>query len=358
MRYTVLTILFLSWILSISAQNNCENQLGVWLWRLEQTGLNHSALAFNLQARDIKRIYVKVADGTADSLAWDELVDVSLVEEYKEQGISPWGWSYNYPTSDFELQAEALYQAAKTGYEGFVVDVEMEFDGDAFSLNELFSEFFAAKQRAIADGHATRDFQLYCTTWGNPKDHNFSIATINPYVDGFMPQTYVELWGQSFVDNLRFWIEEGNREYSELGATKPIHHIASTATDRMTTERIDEFMRISGPETSLWRIPGSSVPFTLWERWNEVDWDREFCDVTSTAEISANPITSLYPNPTDGLVYFSDGKPHSIVILDTYGRLIFWAEDPINSIDLSTYDNGLYLLYLDYGREPIKVVKQ
>ncbi len=341
-----------------SAQNDNCSQLGVWVWHIEQTGMTHAQLANNLSNRGIQRAFVKVADGTNNPDNWPEVTDRQLVSDYKDEGLSIWGWSYNYPTSDFNLQAEALYQAAATGYDGFIVDVEMEFDNKPQALDDLFSAFNEAKLRAIEDGHTTSDFQLYCTTWGNPKDHLFSISSIDPYVDGFMPQTYVEFWGPSFVSDISFWIEEGNKEYAELGATKPIHHIVSTVTGVMTSDLIDEFIEASGAETSIWRVPGSSVPISVWEDWNEVNWSRSFCMPSSTNSIlTQKDNITIYPNPTSGMLYLN--RPVSgYIILNLFGREVLKSNQMIDFIDLSSLQTGLYLLQINNSHNTIKIIMQ
>lgn len=341
-RYTFIIVLF-TLCSCLSAQSEECNKLGVWLWHIEDTGFSHRPLANNLSLRNINRVYAKVADGRIDSTRWPELVDKKLVSTYKEYDVEPWAWSYNYQ-NNYSRQAEALYYAAKTGYLGFVVDVEMEFDGEAAELDSIFSAFYAAKQRAIDDGHASEDFKLYVTTWGNPKDHNYSISSIDPYVDGYMPQTYVEYWGQSYVENITYWIEEGNREYAELGATKPIHHIASTATGVMTPEHIDEFILASGAETSLWRVPGGSVSQEVWQDWYKVDWEIDFCMDTDTYEIRDDVLGYVFPNPTSGIMNHTYGTEEIISFFDLVGNKVLETAGLSGRLNLDVLPPGIYYL--------------
>jgi len=333
--------------------NDC-NQLGVWLWHVERTGFTHDILAYNLASADVKRVYVKVADGRVNPTRWTELVDRELVDTYRAAGVSPWAWSYNY-TDNYEEQARAVYMAAETGYDGFVVDVEMEFDGKAQELEQLFAAFHDSKLQAIADGYADEDFSLYVTTWGNPKDHNFSITSMDPYVDGYMPQTYVEYWGTSYVNNITYWIQEGNREYKELGATKPIHHIASTATGVMTPELIDEFIAASGPETSLWRVPGGGVDFSVWEDWNQVDWNKDFCESTSIVPVQSSPL--LYPNPFRESLFIGDYSNSSYRLYNLMGELVMKLEKGWN-YNLEALPAGSYILKFNSKATPQLVIKQ
>lgn len=99
------------------------------------------------------------------------------------------------------LQAEVLYMDAQTWYDDFVVDVERQFVGKPDEAAAFFESFYNARQKAILDVIINEDFQIYCTTWGNSKDQDFPISSIVPFVDSYMPQTYVEIWGQSYIEN-------------------------------------------------------------------------------------------------------------------------------------------------------------
>ncbi len=298
----LLVCLLLCGSLSIYAQEDC-NKLGAWLWFIEITGYDsHEELADKLSSVGANRIYVKVADGGIDSSTWPELVDENLIQAYQAKGLEVWGWSYNYPGNEIN-QAKALYRAAQNGYEGFVVDVEMEFDGNPNAISALFEAFSNERQRAIDDGIVVDTFNLYVTTWGNPMDHNFPISSMDPYVTGYMPQTYVEQWGQSFVDNLEYWIDVGNEEYANLGATKGIHHIIAAENGDITPQNVNDFFRASGRESSLWRIPGGGVSLDIWNMWEQVNWDMDFCETTSTKDNQESFNLNLFPNPSREYVY-------------------------------------------------------
>ena len=64
---------------SSSAQVECANKLGAWIWYVELTGMNtHGEVADSLSSVGIKRVYTKVADGSVDSIWWTEIVDRDL----------------------------------------------------------------------------------------------------------------------------------------------------------------------------------------------------------------------------------------------------------------------------------------
>lgn len=324
-------------------QADC-NKLGAWLWYIEISGFGtHEKLADSLRLAGVKRIYVKVADGRPNPAVWPELLDKAVVQAYASRGLEVWGWSYNYPGNEAE-QATALRIAAETGYQGFVVDVESEFDNKPTALNTLFSAFQKERDRVRALGPATSDFKLYCTTWGNPTDHKFSIKDIDPFVDGHMPQTYVENWGGIYYTNMAYWIRYGTEEYRQLGATKPIHHIVSTEKGVITPEKINEFFTISGPESSIWVVPGTNTSFALWKStWKKVNWRMNFCTSgTVNGEIDTQTM-QVSPNPAHTQVQVHTPSPVKKGVLYNlqYQPLHAFTSNEVDVRDLPT---GLYLV--------------
>ncbi len=345
----ILIFLFISFspFFQLLAQNNetC-NKLGVWLWRFEQTGQpSHDNLARTISSMGGKRIYVKVADGGYNPDSWPTIADKDLLASYEIENVEAWAWSYNYP-GNVEAQAQALYEAAKTGYQGFVVDIEVEFNGEDETLEALMQAFYAERERAIADGYASVDFPFYVTTWGNPATHNFRIDIIDDYVDGFMPQTYVEEWAGLHLSAIEACIEEVKVEYASLGATKPLHHIVSTAQEILTAEEITEFFRIAGPETSLWRVPGGGVSTLIWDRWRDVDWDINFCQTVSTNTIVL-PRINLFPNPASESIEIDVSESAlkgQVEIYHQQGSMVLKKHFDGKAIDISSLAAGMYHL--------------
>ena len=251
------------------------NKLGAWLWYIDEQGVNrsHTQLADELAALGVKRIFIKIADGTQNCNLFVDVCSSTTAEIYKSRGIEPWAWAYNYP-NNYSTQADALYYAAQYGYVGFVSDVEVEFNNTSTALHNLFQAFTDARTDAQNDGHADSSFAIGATTWGNPLDQGMDVGIIDQYVDFHMPQTYVEVWGSSYMADPAYWIEVGNCEYRQLGAQKPIWHIVSTEYDQITPAQIEAFIAAAGPNTSVWRVPGGSVPQAVWNDWGNVDWER------------------------------------------------------------------------------------
>lgn len=262
---------------SIVGSNSANgNSLGIWLWYLENTGYSsHSTLAKDIASLGIKRVYVKVADGGYNPSSWPEVNNKALVDAYKAYGLEVWAWAYNYPGNEV-AQADALYYAAKTGYQGFVTDIEVEFDKKTTELHSFLGELTKARKQAVDHGYATTEFKIYCTTWGNPKDHGMRVDIIDQYVDAHMPQTYIEVWGSNYMANADYWVNKGTAEYRSLECKKPVHHIVSAEHQLIQAWQINEFINASGPETSLWRIPGGDTSLNIWNTIEAVNWKKDF----------------------------------------------------------------------------------
>ncbi len=363
LRFLFFSLFFLA-TLAANAQNSKCNKLGVWLWRLEYTNVKtHSDLADSLKRLGISRIYIKVVDGRAFD-KWTQHSDTALVKTYRKKGIDVWAWTYNYPNNEV-LQAAVVEKVAKTGYSGLVVDVEVEFDGDSLRLYKLFNAFGTARQNAINQGLATNTFEIRCTTWGNPDFHDFNLKAIDPFVQGYMPQTYVEQWGKTYTNNLEKWIDEGNKEYKKLGATKPIYHIVASENhpdsaakkNVITAVHLNRFIAKAGNETSVWAVP-QKVVNKIWNTWRGVSWKKDFpCPpVTNDSEIADFEQVSVFPNPFDELIQLKIDNEFvekiECQITDLNGKIVKWMTIlDTKSIQINTSDlnAGMYVLNLKNG---------
>jgi hypothetical protein len=347
MKRVVLFFLFAIGLnIGINAQQQhfttCDNKLGAWIWYLKLTKFkSYESLADTLASLGIKRIYIKLADGQIDSAKWPELKDPNVPQIFADRGIEAWGWSYNYPGNEYQ-QAKTLYHAAKAGYKGFVVDIEVQFNRKPAAASKLFYAFDKARDKAKAENLIGDDFKLYCTTWGNPRTHGFPIATINQYVDGFMSQTYVENWGNEHLFDIEGTIDAATKEYKSLGATKPVHHIVSTEKGIMSTDEINRFLSYAGGESSVWPVPGVNTSLLLWHTWNKIDWDYDFCH-TNRDEYVANmePKVKVYGKKNEIIV---EEPVSSIQILNNAGHIVAEIINPSTNIDISSLLRGRYVM--------------
>lgn len=235
-----------------------KNKFGIWLWFIEDTPFNsHEELALFLSNLGIKRIYIKVGEGKYNPDKWPEIVYNIIPNTYLKYGIEPWAWSYNYPGNEKE-QAKNLYFAAKIGYKGYVIDIEDEFENRKNETEKIFKEFLNTKQELLKKNIIDNNFKFYCTTFSNPKEKNIFINIIEKYVDGFMSQTYFEEWGENYFKDYKLWIDEINKEYLNLGCTKPVFHIISILKGKIPINILNDIISYAGKETSIWRIPSKN----------------------------------------------------------------------------------------------------
>jgi hypothetical protein len=300
-RHTLLTLLCFIFLYSCQSPKQevkvyhapGNNKLGAWLWYLHQTGYDsHEQLAFRMSNLGVKRMFIKVADGSKLD-RWPELDNCDIPKLYAKHNIEAWAWSYNYPGNE-KVQAEALRRAIRAGYTGFVVDIEKEFDGRPEAAEALFKEFYSVLHTSKAEGYTTDSFKLFCTTWGNPIQHNTPIKAIDPYVDAYMPQTYLETWGEEYKENPEYWLTAGNNEYKLSGATKPLHHIIATEQNNISSKIVNTFIRAAGAHTSIWRIPGGGVSTKVWQTWQDIDWDMDFTQPYSCSIMPYDVVNHQY----------------------------------------------------------------
>ncbi|MDE3245036.1 MAG: hypothetical protein KGN80_03035, partial [Acidobacteriota bacterium] len=199
-------------------------------------------------------------------------------------------------------QAGALLNAARNHFDGYVLDVETEFEtAPATLLGDFFGAFSEARDEAVRQGwiSSRAAFKLFCTTFGNvgsdlppaqahPLGGHFTAAQLqaaDAWVDGWMPQTYLEAWNQ--VKAPARFIAEGNRVYRACGVAKPIWHITQTEEGEATASDIEAFYSeaakaspLEGLQVSLWSIPnagqqnhaGQRVDLKIWDTQNRINW--------------------------------------------------------------------------------------
>jgi hypothetical protein len=338
-----------------------ENGLGIWLWYLDVTSFSsHAQLANELSSMGVKKIYIKVADGAYDPQTWPEINDVNLVNTYKNAGLDVIAWSYNRPGSE-RAQADALYYAAKTGYESFILDVEMEYNGKTTELHTLFQEFEQARQDAINAGYADSNFKIGCTTWGNPEDQGMHVEIIDQYVDYHMPQTYTEIW--DVLNYQEYYINKATQEYRDMGCNKPIYHICAAEIGKITSAQINEYISIAGPNTSIWSVPKANMHSAIWPVIKNVNWNsyynEEFYSSNNDTDMH---LGKIYPNPAKNTIFINTeaNKGVSFIrITSMSGQILFETDKMTESfINISNYKPGLYIVELtvDQSIEREKIV--
>ena len=81
---------------------------------------------------------------------------------------------------------------------------------------------------------------------------------------------------------------------------------------------------------------------------------------TSTVEVleEVSDLSMIYPNPSNGIFNIDKDILHQIKSLELYNtqgvKLQVWSSQISNSIDLSTYKSGVYLLKAQLGNGDMK----
>lgn len=259
-----------------------ENKLGAWIFYIDEPGLvhnNHQDMAAYLADTGVKRVFIKISDINyqwqnnkltftdtgVNCGVWQDACEPDNLQYYKDEGLEVWAWTYN-DVHSFEEQADMLEAAIKVGYDGFVMDIEVEFDGKSDLLKQLL-DAHQSRLNSLAD-ITPAHFKFTATSWGNPKDHAMDIGLIDQYVDAHLPQTYIEKWGGSYLTDIANAIRLGDCEYRDLGAQKPIWHIISHEDDILSAADFDQFINYAGPNVSIWRIASQDKMTEL----NAIDW--------------------------------------------------------------------------------------
>jgi hypothetical protein len=239
--------------------------------------VTHETLAPMLQRLGFGRIFVKIADGAGlkyGCAAFDACRGEAAV--YAQHGVQPIAWSYNYP-GDVAAQAEVLAIAARSGYAGYALDIEAEFDGKDTELRSLLQAFHDRRQQLYLDGDlAPGTFPIFVTTWGNPEYHRMNVGIIAEYADAHLPQVYLGEWSKDresgawtdrYLQDIASEIEKTRQEYDRLAAIKkPVYPILSIEAPNVTADHVNQFFRAGGPGTSLWQLPeGNDVQLSAWD---------------------------------------------------------------------------------------------
>ena len=82
-------------------------------------------------------------------------------------------------------------------------------------------------------------------------------------------------------------------------------------------------------------------------------------EVESADEVLYDNSFVAYPNPTDGIINLSEGLSN-VQLFDIAGRCVYSTPNVVNSIDLTDFDKGVYMLVANDGEKNIslKVVKK
>ncbi len=160
---------------------------GMWIWSLGRCeGGDPTAIAELAKAAELTHVIIKVADAAApfniDAKKGDLVAPV--VAALRGAGITVWGWQYIYAGADADPEAQAATAIARVrqlGMEGFVVNAEVEFNGQPEAATRYM--------QALRAGLPTLPIAL--SSFRFPKFHqDFPWKEFLAYCDINMPQVY------------------------------------------------------------------------------------------------------------------------------------------------------------------------
>jgi hypothetical protein len=157
---------------------------GIYLWQLPKSGgADPKTLVARLQAANIRRIYVKIADGTKTYPLSGVDYTKEVVAAARASNFAVWGWHYIYgksPNKEAEIAAD---QVSTFGLDGYIYNAEKEYrDNKRVAEAEIFVERLRELMGVLPLGFSSFKF---------PKLHpGLPWAELGGAADILMPQVY------------------------------------------------------------------------------------------------------------------------------------------------------------------------
>lgn len=253
---------------------NRGNHLGVWSEGLSGTGLDsHAELAERLATHGIKRLYLKVAEGSADCDLWPDNCDPEVPAAYHAEGVEVWAYGVARP-SDPEIQALALTLAADVGYDGYVIHLGADWSGQTDGLTYLLQAFRMEYDESIEADRVPDAWPLWVSVPGDAPSTDFALDTLSTYVTGYLPRVYGAEGGVDVTTDPQGAIEAVRCAFRDAGVTLPMHVVGDSTSGELSAAESDTFLTTAGEEGSLWKVPDETDRANVWATWSEVDWAR------------------------------------------------------------------------------------
>ena len=200
-------------------------------------------------------------------------------------------------------------------------------------------------------------------------DHYMELAFVEVSSDGINytrfnstseVQTNVQLTNFDTV-NCRYVNNFAGKYKANYGTPFDLEELALTPgldVNSITHVKIIDVVGSIDPLYGTYDAHGTIINDTYPTMFESGGFDLDALGVIHSSELSIeeNEIqVSIYPNPTNGIVYVKCDTKVKIRALDMEGRVLFVKEN-VKEIDLSLYDNGIY--YLEIHSNNTKIVRR
>lgn len=221
---------------------------GAWIWVLDQLRQDWVKA---LSATGCKRLYLKLVDDSSVPKCWPE-INKGLIANIKAAGFEVWGWGYfgNTTNLDSDAASSNVREAMARGLDGFVFDIEAEFEG---RHQDYLKALLEKSRPSIPAG------KMAFTSFADRADHpDIPWALLDGLCDLHMPQIYFEEWTLKANETVDSVVAECIDSFKEL--KKPILPIfASEVGARYPASTTDlQRMLDKYPGSSIWRLPQGS----------------------------------------------------------------------------------------------------
>lgn len=248
---------------------NRENDLGVWLEGLGGTGYDtHADLAARLAPLGVKRVFLKVADGSADCEVWPDNCDPDVPAAWHAAGIQVWAWSVVRPR-DADIQALALTLAADTGYDGYVVHLAPEWADQTAGFDAVFQAFKRELDESITADRVPDAWELRASIPADAAEAGWDLAAL----DGWVTAVHPRLEEAEAAADPAGAVEAARCALRDGGLTVPLHPMVDTTGGSLGAAGLDALFAAAGREGSAWKVPAADDLGGTWATWEAADWN-------------------------------------------------------------------------------------
>lgn len=200
---------------------------GIFSWNVPAVaGGDPARFARVLKLAGFEAVYLKVADGPRPHVpsraawpVWGENVRAELVAALRAEGLAVIGWGFLYGRDPRGEGQMAASQVRRFGLDGYVFDVEGDFDAQPGAVANAHTVMGEFKSRAPGVPTALAWWPLPRSPYSGTQWHPIPVAkAFMEHVDVAMPMQY---WEGSTPANAVWYLEASMRLWAEITA-KPM----------------------------------------------------------------------------------------------------------------------------------------